>query len=148
MSYTYNYPHPGVTTDCLVFRDIDTRLEILLIQRRKEPFKDSWALPGGFVGEDETLEECAIRELKEETGIVDVHLHQFRVYSEPGRDPRGRTISMAFYGITAHPDTEVTRSGDDAYNASWFSLEKLPKLAFDHQQIIKEAIEFLFSNRF
>jgi 8-oxo-dGTP diphosphatase len=146
MSYTYDYPHPGVTTDCLVFRDINAHLEVLLIQRRKEPFKDRWALPGGFVGEDETLEECAIRELKEETGIEDVHLHQFRVYSKPGRDPRGRTISMAFYGITAHPDTEV-RSGDDAYNATWYPVDNLPKLAFDHEQIVNEALEFLFSDR-
>jgi 8-oxo-dGTP diphosphatase len=135
--YKYEYPRPALTVDIIVLRNVCTDPEILLIKRLKSPFKDSWALPGGFVDMDETLEQAALRELKEETGVNDIILNQFKAYSDINRDPRGRTISMVFIGISKI-DIEVI-AGDDAKEASWFSINNLPQLAFDHTLIIKEA---------
>ncbi|NQU33620.1 MAG: NUDIX hydrolase [Bacteroidetes bacterium] len=136
--YSYNYPRPAVTVDIIVLRDVCANPEILLIQRLNPPFQDEWALPGGFVDMDETLEQAADRELAEETGLVDIILSQFKTYSVVDRDPRGRTISVVFIGITK-AETKA-KAGDDAKNTQWFSINRLPMLAFDHEKIIGEAI--------
>ncbi|MGM0530211.1 MAG: NUDIX domain-containing protein [Bacteroidota bacterium] len=142
MSYTYDYPRPAVTVDCLVFSRDNRNLRLILIQRDRPPFEKSWALPGGFVEIDEDLDEAAYRELKEETNISDLELRQFRAFGKPGRDPRGRTISIVYYGFA---DNEKTRpkAGSDAKNVGWFDINDLPALAFDHDQIIEMAREEL-----
>lgn len=138
MPFTYAYPRPAVTADSLIFRECKKGYELLLIQRGRPPFQGMWALPGGFLDMDETLEECALRELKEETGLQGIELHQFKAYSAIDRDPRQRTIGIAFIGI-ADPAAKAN-AGDDAADAEWFELDKLPDLAFDHTQIVSEAI--------
>ena len=143
-TYKYKYPRPALTVDMIVLKTPCNDGEILLIQRLNPPYKDNWALPGGFVDMDETLEEAASRELKEETGLMNILLNQFKAYSAVNRDPRGRTVSMVFIGI-APPETQVF-AGDDAKNAHWFKMNNLPKLAFDHQQIIDDAKEMLREN--
>jgi 8-oxo-dGTP diphosphatase len=143
MPYTYQYPRPAVTVDNLIFKKSDGKRQILLIQRGIEPFKGMWALPGGFVGIDEPLEEAASRELEEETGLTGIELIQFRAYGDPGRDPRHRTISVVFYGFAEHDQHHVPVAGDDAARAGWFDISDLPPLAFDHQRIISEAIASL-----
>ncbi len=135
--YTYDYPRPSVTVDMIVTRNVNAGLEILLIQRLNPPFRDRWALPGGFVDMDETLEHAAVRELSEETGLTDVELKQFKAYSEPGRDPRGHTISVVFRGQVNNNAKAV--AGDDAKKVNWFNINKLPLLAFDHDEIVGEA---------
>lgn len=131
--YTYQYPRPSVTVDCIL---VSPNNSILLIQRGGEPFKDKWAIPGGFIEMDESLEVACHRELEEETGIQVKKLTQFKAYGAVDRDPRGRTISVVFYSFT---DKEIeAKAGDDAANAQWFLLDKLPPLAFDHYQIIEE----------
>lgn len=141
-TYTYNYPKPSVTTDCIITRKIHGKKELLLIKRKDEPFKNRWALPGGFVEIDEDLLDGAKRELKEETGLADVELLQFKTYGTPGRDPRGRTISIVFHGILQDSSLEI-QAGDDAAEANWFDLKSLPVLAFDHEIILYEFIEQL-----
>jgi len=136
--YTYDYPRPSVTVDMIVTRNVSSGLEILLIQRLNPPFKDHWALPGGFIDMDETLEQAAARELAEETGLTDIDLKQCKAYSEPGRDPRGHTISVVFRGHVNNNAKAV--AGDDAKNANWFNIKKLPTLAFDHQEIVEETL--------
>ncbi len=138
MSYTYEYPRPAVTVDCLVFSIENEHVWLMLIQRDRPPFEKSWALPGGFVEIDENLPDAAYRELKEETGITDIKLRQFRAFGKPGRDPRGRTISIVYYGFV---DSEKTTAmaGSDARNVDWFDINDLPPLAFDHDQIIEKA---------
>lgn len=133
MSFTYKYPRPAVTVDIILMRN---SIEILLIQRLNGPFKNGWALPGGFVDMDETLEDAALRELEEETGLYDIELKQFKAYSKVDRDPRGRTISIVFSGIANHEDKAI--AGDDAKNVQWFNINDLPELAFDHEMIIEE----------
>jgi len=133
MSYTYEYPRPAVTTDCIIIRGKDP-MEILLIERKYEPFMGCWALPGGFVEIDEGLEEGAIRELREETNLTGVALRQFRTYGKPGRDPRGRTISVVYYGFV--DNAEKAMAGDDAAKVQWFGINNLPPLAFDHAEIV------------
>lgn len=131
--YNYKYPRPSVTVDCIL---VSKNNSVLLIQRGGEPFKDKWAIPGGFIEMDESLEAACKRELEEETGVKVDKLTQFRAYGAVDRDPRGRTISVIFYSFM---ETEVTATaGDDAANAQWFLLDKLPQLAFDHQQILEE----------
>ncbi len=140
MSYNYKYPRPAVTVDIILATD-ETEVQVLLIERKKPPFKGQWAFPGGFLDPDETLENAAKRELKEETGLDINNLKQFKTYSDPERDPRGRTISTVFYA-KIHPSGKVmAKAGDDAAKTRWFSLKNLPNLAFDHRQIIEEAIE-------
>ena len=102
MSFTYDYPRPCVTTDCLIFRKIDSIWSLLLIERGNEPYKGCWALPGGFLEMEEDLETCAARELQEETGLTGISLHQLYAFGEPHRDPRHRTISIAFGVLTKH----------------------------------------------
>ena len=135
--YTYDYPRPSLTVDMIVTRNVSSGIELLLIQRLNPPFKDQWALPGGFVDMDETLEQAAARELAEETGLTDVELKQFKAYSEPGRDPRGHTISVVFIGQVVHNAKAI--AGDDAKKVNWFNINKLPLLAFDHDEIVGEA---------
>jgi len=140
-TYTYPYPKPSVTTDCIIIRKNYLTDQILLIKRKHEPFTGKWALPGGFVEIDEDLEESALRELKEETGISGIELHQFRSYGKPGRDPRGRTISVVYYGFVK--ESQAIRAGDDAQEADWFVLDNLPALAFDHEMILSEFLEMI-----
>ena len=138
MSFTYDYPRPCVTTDCLVFRKIDSVWSVLLIERGNEPFKGCWALPGGFLEMEEDLDACAARELQEETGLTDIELHQLYAFGAPNRDPRHRTISVAYWGVD---NTERQAVGsDDAVEARWFALDKLPSLAFDHELILQKAL--------
>ena len=136
MSYTYKYPRPAVTADCVVIAQA-TR-EVLLIQRGIEPFKGCWAFPGGFMNMDETTEQCAVRELEEETGLRVSSLRQIGTYSKVDRDPRGRTITVAYLALI---DAPVSVKGqDDAAQAQWFPLSALPPLAFDHAEIMQDAI--------
>lgn len=138
MTYTYEYPHPAVTTDIVIFTVRDAKLNLLLIKRGTTPFKGSWALPGGFVRIQESLDECAKRELKEETGLTDVYLEQLYTFGRPDRDPRERVISVAYYTLTPSENMEL-QAGTDADEAAWFPIDKLPDLAFDHAEIIKLA---------
>lgn len=138
MSFTYDYPRPCVTTDCLIFRKMELGWSLLLIERGNEPFKGCWALPGGFLEMEEDLDACAARELQEETGLTGISLHQLCAFGAPKRDPRHRTISIAFWGID---DTQQQAVGsDDAAQARWFALDQLPSLAFDHALIIQKAL--------
>lgn len=137
MSYTYKYPRPAVTTDCVVFTQ-EEEPKVLLIQRGNEPYKGCWAFPGGFMNMEETAEECAVRELKEETGLTVKQIQQIGAYSKVDRDPRGRTVSIAYLAIV---DAPTAVSGmDDAAKAAWFPLASLPDLAFDHKDIMADAI--------
>ncbi|HLN21786.1 MAG TPA: NUDIX hydrolase [Bacteroidales bacterium] len=140
MSFCYDYPRPAVTADCVLFSHNNDDLNVLLIRRGNEPYKDKWAIPGGFIQMDETLEQGAIRELAEETGIENVHLMQLRTFSAVDRDPRGRTISVVFYTVIKSEDYTI-KAGDDAADIKWFSTENLPELAFDHSQILKAALD-------
>jgi 8-oxo-dGTP diphosphatase len=140
MIYTYAYPRPAVTVDIVVFKNFDSHPEILLIERKNEPFKNMWALPGGFVDKDEDIETAAYRELKEETSIEDINLSQLHTFGKPGRDPRGHTISIVHIGFLNNNNQKI-QAGDDAKNLQWFSVDQLPKLAFDHQEIIHYALE-------
>jgi len=137
MEYTYKYPRPAVTADCVVITK-ETEPKVLLIQRGIDPYKGCWAFPGGFMNMDETTEECAIREQEEETGLKVAKVHQIGAYSKVDRDPRGRTITVAYLAIIDAP-VEVAGQ-DDAAKAEWFPLSDLPHLAFDHYDIMQDAI--------
>lgn len=134
MAYTYKYPRPAVTADCIVITK-EAEPKVLLIQRGDEPYKGCWAFPGGFMEIDETTEQCAIRELEEETGLKVDEVHQIGAFSKVDRDPRGRTITVAYLAFVDAP-VEV-KGQDDAANAEWFLLSALPALAFDHADIMK-----------
>lgn len=136
MEYTYKYPRPAVTADCVVMTKEEVP-KVLLIQRGADPFKGAWAFPGGFINMDETTEQCAIRELEEETGLKVTKVHQIGAYSKVDRDPRGRTITVAYLAIIDTP--EDVKGQDDAAKAEWFPITDLPKLAFDHYDIMKDA---------
>ncbi len=137
--YTYDYPRPMLTADCVVIND---RNEVLLVRRGNEPFRGCWALPGGFTEMDETLEHCAVRELEEETSlkVSEQDIHLIGVYSAPDRDPRGRTVTAAFSLTLSHSDTQSLSitAGDDAAEVHWWPLNALPPLAFDHTEIIAD----------
>ena len=136
--YTYKYPRPAVTADCVVITK-EPEPRVLLIQRGNEPFKGQWAFPGGFMNMDETAEQCAVRELFEETALNAKDIIQIGAYSKIDRDPRGRTVSVAFLTII---DTAAAVEGQaDAAKAQWFPLNALPDLAFDHNDIITDAIK-------
>ena len=139
--YCYKYPRPAVTSDVIVFGYDDESLKVLLIQRKNLPFQGMWALPGGFLDMNETVEECAKRELEEETSLKIYNLELFEVASKLGRDPRGRTVSAVFWTII--PITENINAQDDADNIAWYSINELPELAFDHAEIMQRAIERL-----
>ncbi len=139
--YQYNYPRPALTADVVLFVRDDKGTRVLLIRRGKEPFMGSWALPGGFVDENEDLKDAAVRELKEETGIEGLDIVQVGAYGKPGRDPRGHTVSVVFASyLTSEPDYQA---GDDATEAEWFPIDELPGLAFDHEEIITDAAKLL-----
>jgi len=141
--YCYEYPRPAVTVDAVVLTKKEGFWSVLLIRRKNDPFKDHWALPGGFVDEHETLEEAIQREVKEELNIKLSleQFHQFRAYSDPYRDPRQRTITVVFI---VWVESEITyQSGDDAKDAQWFPIVQLPKLAFDHVQILADVREYI-----
>ncbi|MDE6742115.1 MAG: NUDIX hydrolase [Muribaculaceae bacterium] len=142
MSYTYKYPHAAITADCVIYGFDGERLKILLIERGVEPHKGMWALPGGFMRIDETIEEAARRELFEETGLKDIYMTQFKMFSKVDRDPRERVVTVVFTALV-RPDDYVLAAGDDASNALWFDERYLPPLAFDHAEIIEEAHRYL-----
>ncbi|HMQ89900.1 MAG TPA: NUDIX domain-containing protein [Flavilitoribacter sp.] len=143
MPYTYEYPRPALTVDCVIFGlDESDHLKVLLIQRGHEPFKDSWALPGGFVDMKEDLESAALRELEEETGVRDVFIEQLFTFGDPDRDPRGRVVSVAYFALVNLAEHPV-RAASDARNVEWFQLGKIPGLAFDHARILEAAVNRL-----
>ena len=136
--YSYKYPHPSVTTDCVIFGFDGSRLKVLLVERGVEPFKGKWALPGGFLRMDESAEQGALRELQEETGLKTAYIKQFHTFTDPDRDPRERVITIAYYALVRLQDVVA---GDDAARAGWFSLDEVPSLAFDHDRILRTAIQ-------
>lgn len=138
MPYTYDYPRPALTVDAVVFRNNNGKREVLLIRRKHYPFEGMWALPGGFVDMEETCEEAIVRELMEETSLHAPGLQQLHTFSALGRDPRGRTISVTFFGLVDHLNSTV-KGGDDASEARWFPLDQLPHLAFDHIEAVDMA---------
>jgi len=133
-----------VTVDAVVFLVSEGKAKVLLIKRKKEPFKGKWAFPGGFVEMDEELEEAVARELAEETGLCGVKLEQMRTFGRCGRDPRGRQISIAFMGMVEDEQPNI-KAGDDAAEARWFDVDQLPGMAFDHNEMANMAIKKLFS---
>lgn len=139
MSYCYEYPRPAVTTDAILISKESEGTFILLIQRGIDPYKGTWALPGGFVEMHEELADACARELQEETGITGIRLQQFATFGTVNRDPRGRTISIVFWAEVS--SRLAVQSGDDAQSAQWFNLNDLPILAFDHQKVIQQFIE-------
>ena len=139
-TYTYDYPRPAVTTDCVIFGYDGKELKVLLIERGIEPFKGCWAFPGGFLNMDEDALAGARRELKEETGLEDAFIEQFHTNSEPGRDPRGRVRTIAHYALVKIQEVE---GGDDAAQARWFPIGEVPPLAFDHDRILRMAMSRL-----
>jgi 8-oxo-dGTP diphosphatase len=143
MPYTYEYPKPALTVDCVVFGyDDEQELKVMLIQRDIPPFQGKWALPGGFIHLDESLEASAIRELKEETGIENVFLEQLYTFGEVERDPRERVVTVAYYALI-NLSRQIIKATTDARDAAWFSLNKIPELAFDHQKILQVALNRL-----
>ncbi|MGN6567793.1 MAG: NUDIX domain-containing protein [Flavipsychrobacter sp.] len=128
-----------VAADSVIFAYVEATLSILLIQRKNDPFKGMWALPGGFVENDEDLEPAAIRELKEETGVELKTMQQLRAYGKPGRDPRFRTVSIVFQAII-NPDDHKIAAADDAAGLQWFNTKELPEMAFDHREVVDYAI--------
>ncbi|MCB9852211.1 MAG: NUDIX hydrolase [Phycisphaerales bacterium] len=142
MSHTYDYPRPMVTVDCVVFGLDADRLQVLLIRRKSDPFKDRWALPGGFVDMDEALEDAARRELTEETGLKDIFLEQLFTFGDPDRDPRGRSISVAYYGLVSMR-RHTPEAASDASEVVWKDATSVRRLAFDHDTILNVALERL-----
>lgn len=147
MPYTYEYPRPALTVDCVVFGLEASELKVLLIERDLEPFKGRWALPGGFVNMEETLEQAALRELQEETGLRDLYLEQLYTFGQVDRDPRGRVISVAYYALV-DPRGLTLKASSDARQARWFPVSQLrgsggTRLAFDHEKILEVALRRL-----
>jgi 8-oxo-dGTP diphosphatase len=142
MSHTYEYPRGALTVDCVVFGLDDDELKVMLIQRGQAPFEGKWALPGGFVHLDETLEEAARRELEEETGLHKVFLEQLYTFGAVDRDPRERVVSVAYYALVKLSDHKV-QAATDARDAGWFGVHDVPSLAFDHADILQMALERL-----
>jgi 8-oxo-dGTP diphosphatase len=139
MPHTYQYPRAALTVDCVVFGFGEGGLKVLLIQRALEPFKGRWALPGGFVRVDETLDEAARRELGEEAGLKNIFLEQLYTFGEVGRDSRERVVSVAYYALVKLSDHRA-KAATDAAEAEWFPMSKVPKLAFDHANILASAM--------
>ena len=142
MSHTYDYARPALTTDCVVFGLDDEDLKVLLIQRDLSPFEGGWALPGGFVRVGESVDDSARRELEEETGLKKVYLEQLYTFGEPDRDPREHVVTVAYYALVNLLD-HPPKADTDARNAAWFSLDDIPKLAFDHRRILDAALDRL-----
>jgi len=142
MPYTYEHPRPALAVDCVVFGLDREDLKVMLIKRGEKPFRGRWALPGGFVRMSESLDEAARRELEEETGLRDVFLEQLYTFGEPKRDPRGRTVSVAYYALV-QLEGRVVKASTDAADAAWFSVNDVPELAFDHDRILETAVNRL-----
>jgi 8-oxo-dGTP diphosphatase len=140
MAYLYEYPRPMVTADVVLFSKQKNYVFVLLIERLNPPYAGCWALPGGFVDQDEDIAHAAARELQEETNITGIDLEQLYTFGKPGRDPRGHCVTIAYLGFADHIRI-LAKAGDDAKNLKWFSISELPPLAFDHQQIIEMAIK-------
>jgi 8-oxo-dGTP diphosphatase len=139
--YTYDYQRPAVTVDAVIVTN-EEKPRVLLIRRRRDPFAGKWAIPGGFVDMDETLEAAARRELREETGVRVKHLDQMHTFGAPGRDPRGRTISVVFIG-QVDPNRVKPRADDDAAAVAWKPLHRPPPMAFDHNHVLACARRWL-----
>lgn len=139
-NFCYKYPHPAITADCVIFGFDGINLKVLLIERGIEPYKGKWAFPGGFVNMNESCEEGALRELKEETGLSTAYIEQFHTFSDPQRDPRERIITVAYFALVR---IQEVKGGDDAAQAAWFALDEVPQLAFDHDRILREALKRL-----
>jgi 8-oxo-dGTP diphosphatase len=135
-TFTYPHPRPAVTVDTVVFTLFESHLQVLLIERRENPYADRWALPGGFVHMKESLEQAALRELAEETGIQCAYLEQLYTYGDPQRDPRDRIITVAYFALVPSSAKIHSTGASDAKQAQWFPIEGLPTLAFDHKEII------------
>ena len=142
-TYTYDYPRPAVTADCVVFCNDSDGLSVLLIERANEPFKGCWAFPGGFMEMDEDAEDCAKRELKEEAGLEIRTMRQLGAFTDVDRDPRGRMVSIAYYAVIEKSDV---KGSDDAAQAKWYPVDSIPVLAFDHDKILRQALEVITSN--
>jgi 8-oxo-dGTP diphosphatase len=142
MSHKYDYPRAALTVDCVVFGLDEQELKVMLIQRGLPPFEGKWALPGGFVRLEETLDEAARRELEEETGLSKIFLEQLYTFSGVDRDPRERVVSVAYYALVNLRDHQV-HAATDARDAGWFGVHDAPSLAFDHAEILRVALERL-----
>ncbi len=134
-----------ISVDCVIFGYTEGVLKVALIKRKKSPFQGKWALPGGFMEGDETVEEAAARELEEETGINKIYLESFNVFSDPSRDPRGRVVTVAFFALVNSDQFKLIAT-EDAASAEWVPISEMPELAFDHNRIFKEALESLRSS--
>lgn len=140
---TYDYPRPALTVDVAAFRGAPGERDVLLIRRGAPPYRGAWALPGGFVDENEPLEPAALRELAEETELVPAApLRQVGAYGDPGRDPRGWTVSVLFAVVLGDEEPGVVAGGDDAAEAAWHPVSALPSLAFDHALLVADAVNF------
>lgn len=142
-AYTYDHPRPALTVDIVIFTLRENHLQGLLVRRADEPFAGMWALPGGFVHLEEGLEEAALRELGEETGLTEAYLEQLYTYGDPLRDPRGRVVTVAYFALIPADAPVRFEGGRDAAQASWFCLNQLPPLAFDHAEIVAYALRRL-----
>ena len=143
-TYTYDYPRPAVAADSVVFCNGSDGLSVLLIERMNEPFKGCWAFPGGFMDMEENAEDCARRELKEETGLQLEHMEQIGVFTDVDRDPRGRTVSIAYSALV---EKRLVIGADDAAQARWFPISEIPALAFDHERILRAALDVMHDKR-
>lgn len=141
--YTDDHPRPALTVDIIVFTLRENKLRVLLIQRSQEPFTGKWALPGGFVNIEESLEDAAQRELREEAGLDEAHLEQLYTFGDPQRDPRGRVVSVAYFALIPADVHLQLESGSDAGQVRWFEVADLPPLAFDHDEILTYALRRL-----
>jgi 8-oxo-dGTP diphosphatase len=137
-----DYPKPSVTVDIVIFSVKDSQLKVLLVNRNIEPFRGKWAIPGGFVRIEENLEDAAKRELEEETGVRDVYLEQLYTFGDTNRDPRGRVITVSYFALV-NSDKMKLEARTDVSKAAWFSVNKLPELAFDHKKIMEYALKRL-----
>jgi 8-oxo-dGTP diphosphatase len=141
--YVYEWPRPMVTTDAAVFSFARGKAWLLLVKRKRDPYRGCWAIPGGFIEMDEELEDAVARELREETGLINVPLEQMRAYGTVGRDPRGRQITVVHLGVIEGKQPPV-EGGDDAAEARWFDIAHLPEdMAFDHDAVARFAISKL-----
>ena len=144
-SYCYDHPRPALTVDIVLLHRPAVEIEVLLIKRAREPFKGLWAFPGGFVDKDEPLEDAAARELAEETGLSGIRLEQIGAFGDPGRDPRGHTVSVVFAGVLEV--RALASAGDDASEAAWHPALEPPNLAFDHNKILSTTLDRLRDER-